>query len=245
MGESSNMTTLPPGRTTRTISDRAFPTSGMLRRLNPAVAQTKLSSANGRESASPAIMVTELDIPRVEALEFARETIEEESGKPLVLPAKTRKEETGTTPATPPLEVDGKTLIARDAKKNPLLSTCTWSEDAVQRVFRVPAGFMRNRTQDRIEKVAADRGITAITLEVVEAGIEYSRQLMAQMVESYQAKPEISRQEMAEEKAGKTAAGKSSNSGTRKDENREMPTPMNEVGVMSAMRQIARGEAES
>lgn len=178
-------------------------------------------------------------------LEFARKTIEEESGKPLVLPAKTRKEETGTTPATPPLEVDGKTLIARDAKKNPLLSTCTWSEDAVQRVFRVPAGFMRNRTQDRIEKVAADRGITAITLEVVEAGIEYSRQLMAQMVESYQAKPEISRQEMAEEQAGKKAAGKSSNNGTRKDENREMPTPMNEVGVMSAMRQIARGEAES
>jgi len=178
-------------------------------------------------------------------LEFARETIEEESGKPFVLPEKTTAQETEATPAATTPESDGRKLIARDAKKNPLLSTFTWSEDAVRRVFRVPAGFMRNRTQERVESVADERGVTAITLEIVEAGIEYSRQLMTQMVESYEANPEVSRQQMAEDEAGKAAAGKSSDAGTRQDESSNLPTPMNEVGVMSAMRQKARRAAES
>ena len=50
-----------------------------------------------------------------------------------------------------------KKLIARDAKNVPLVSTFAWTDDAAQRVLRVPAGFMRNRTQDRIEAMAAER----------------------------------------------------------------------------------------
>jgi hypothetical protein len=71
MGESSNIATRPPGRTTRIISDSAVSTLGILRRLNPAVAQLKLSSANGKESASPVIMVTEPDMLRDLDLDLA------------------------------------------------------------------------------------------------------------------------------------------------------------------------------
>ena len=51
-------------------------------------------------------------------------------------------------------------LIARDDKKNPLISTFDWTDDAVQRIFRVPAGFMRNKTQERVEELARERAAT-------------------------------------------------------------------------------------
>jgi len=75
-------------------------------------------------------------------LEFARQVIEEETGTPL---------EIGT--ATTGVAAD-KRLVARDDKKNPLISTFEWKTDAAQRILRVPAGFMRNKTQERIEELA-------------------------------------------------------------------------------------------
>src|SRR5574337_593049 len=52
---------------------------------------------------------------------------------------------------------EDKHLVARDAKHVPLLSAYAWSGEAVERILRVPAGFMRNRTQERIEALAAER----------------------------------------------------------------------------------------
>ena len=66
MGDNSRIASLPPGRITRIISDNAFSMSGIFLRLNPAVAQAKLSSENGRERESPDIIVMTLDIPREE-----------------------------------------------------------------------------------------------------------------------------------------------------------------------------------
>lgn len=73
-------------------------------------------------------------------------------------------------------------LIARDAANNPLLSRFDWTDDAVARVLRVPAGFMRDRTQLRIEELAAEREAGLIDLQLVEDGIDHGRQMMAEML---------------------------------------------------------------
>jgi len=92
---------------------------------------------------------------------------------------------------------EGLRLIARDAANNPLLSRFDWTENAAQRVLRVPAGFMRDRTQRRIEELAAEKGATAIDLALVEEGIEHGRRMMAEM---------IGQQEAAKKQAARPAA---------------------------------------
>ncbi|MEN3336998.1 MAG: hypothetical protein V7647_674, partial [Acidobacteriota bacterium] len=76
-------------------------------------------------------------------------------------------------------------LIARDDRKNPLISTFTWTSDAVPRILRVPAGFMRNQTQERIEELARERGAAVIDLALVEDGIEIGKRMMAEMMATY------------------------------------------------------------
>ena len=55
----------------------------------------------------------------------------------------------------------------------------------MQRIFRVPAGFMRNKTQERIEELARERAAAAIDLALVEDGIEMGKQMMAEMIATY------------------------------------------------------------
>jgi len=76
-------------------------------------------------------------------------------------------------------------LVARDDRKNPLISTFEWTADAVPRILRVPAGYMRDKTQARIEELAAERGATTITLALVEEGIEFGKKMMAEMIANY------------------------------------------------------------
>ena len=76
-------------------------------------------------------------------------------------------------------------LIARDDKKNPLISTFDWTDDAAQRILRVPAGFMRNKTQERVEGLARERALTAIDLGLVEEGIEIGKKIMAEVIANY------------------------------------------------------------
>lgn len=73
-------------------------------------------------------------------------------------------------------------LVARDAKNVPLLSALGWSSEAVERILRVPSGFMRDRTQQRIEALAAERGVGAVSLALVEEGIAIGRQMMEEML---------------------------------------------------------------
>jgi len=77
---------------------------------------------------------------------------------------------------------DGKRLIARDSAKTPVFSAFEWSEDAVERILRVPSGFMRDRTQARIEELARQHGDAQIDLARVEEGIELGLQTMAELV---------------------------------------------------------------
>jgi len=108
-------------------------------------------------------------------LEFAKRVIEEETGAPVELGTAPVSEE--TVP-----DLSEKKLIARDAKNVPLVSTFDWTPEAAQRALRIPSGFMRNRTQDRIEALATERSLTQIDLALVEEGIEFGKQAMAEML---------------------------------------------------------------
>jgi len=61
----------------------------------------------------------------------------------------------------------------------------TWNDDAVARLNRVPEGYMRTMTRKRVEEVATQRATQQITLEIVEAGIEAGKQMMAKFLEAY------------------------------------------------------------
>ncbi len=52
-----------------------------------------------------------------------------------------------------------------------------WQAASLARISRVPDG-MREKTRTRIEEVARERGVTDITLEIVEAGLEKARKAM-------------------------------------------------------------------
>ena len=137
-------------------------------------------------------------------LEFAREVIEEETGAPLQIQAPSpgdvarpsaagrshRSSGAGSDPSagsgSPRATSSGEArLIARDDRKNPLISTFDWTSEAVQRILRVPAGFMRNKTQERIEELARERAAAAIDLALVEDGIEIGKRMMAEMIANY------------------------------------------------------------
>jgi proto-chlorophyllide reductase subunit len=116
--------------------------------------------------------------------------IEEETGTPLDIPASASASAPvfaeGATARQAPRDGESK-LIARDDKKNPLVSQFDWTADAMQRIFRVPAGFMRNKTQERIEELARERSATTIDLGLVEDGIELGKKMMAEMISTYSA----------------------------------------------------------
>ncbi len=117
-------------------------------------------------------------------LDFARQVIEDETGTPLDIQAPAAAAgAAGGSPAEASTGAASEAkLIARDDKNNPLISTFDWTTDAAQRVLRVPAGFMRNKTQERIEELARERGATTIDLSLVEEGIEIGKRMMAEMI---------------------------------------------------------------
>jgi nucleotide-binding universal stress UspA family protein len=91
--------------------------------------------------------------------EFVRHVIEEETGKPLEIQA--------------------------PSSSDRVISTFDWTNEAAQRILRVPAGFMRNKAQERIEELARERAAAAIDLALVEEGIEIGRRMMAAPGGSY------------------------------------------------------------
>jgi hypothetical protein len=133
-------------------------------------------------------------------LDFARRVIEEETGAPLEIgpggpsaAAPTRSREDGPAGRASGAPGVGETspdqpqprLIARDERKNPLISAFDWTADAAQRILRVPAGFMRSKTQERIEELARERAAGPIDLALVEEGIEIGKRMMAEMIATY------------------------------------------------------------
>jgi nucleotide-binding universal stress UspA family protein len=120
-------------------------------------------------------------------LDFARQVIEEETGTPLDIQAPPARAEARSEEKASPVAAGEARLVARDDRKNPLISTFEWTSDAAQRVLRVPAGYMRNKTQERIEELARERSASAIDLGLVEEGIEIGKKMMAEMIATYSA----------------------------------------------------------
>ena len=113
-------------------------------------------------------------------LDFARQVIEEETGTPLDIQGRAAE-----VPHSAAVGSGEARLVARDDKKNPLISTFEWTADAAQRILRVPAGFMRSKTQERIEELARERAAATIDLALVEDGIEIGKKMMAEMISTY------------------------------------------------------------
>jgi nucleotide-binding universal stress UspA family protein/Zn finger protein HypA/HybF involved in hydrogenase expression len=60
-----------------------------------------------------------------------------------------------------------------------------WTPEAVQRLDRVPAGFMRDMTREEIERVARDKGASTVDLALCEEGIGHARNTMNEVIAGY------------------------------------------------------------
>ncbi len=185
--------------------------------------------------------------------EFARVMIEEETGEPVTIEAREQAAEAnGNGDAEAP--ADERKLIARDEDRVPLLSNHEWTADAVERILRVPAGFMRDRTQERVELVAREKHVPQIGIKTVEEGIALGRELMEQMIAAYEMgktdeSPAAGVAE-AEAKAATTAgrcpfsalaeAG-ASEAQVEAAKDAKAGTYLNEVGLMSALDEKRKG----
>jgi len=197
-------------------------------------------------------------------LEMAQRFVEEETGilyDPAEAPAlgEDDLDEDEAAEAAGEAADDGLRLIARDAANNPLMSRFDWTDDAVARLLRVPAGFMRDRTQTRVEELADEKGVgygdgrgeTPIDLALVEEGIQHGLRMMAEM---------MGQQEAAKKKAAARGDGANGGNGAAAEEcpvehdgaaephGKEQPRlALNEVSVMSEMekkrRSLSGGQA--
>jgi nucleotide-binding universal stress UspA family protein/rubrerythrin len=61
----------------------------------------------------------------------------------------------------------------------------TWTEEAVARLGRVPAGFMRDMTREAIERVAREKQLGVVDLAVCEEGIGHARTTMNEVIAGY------------------------------------------------------------
>src|SRR5437016_1541452 len=86
------------------------------------------------------------------------------------------------------------TLLAR-TKFTPAAETRTqeataagafrWTPEAVARLNRVAAGFMRDMTREEVEKVAREKAVLTVDLAVCEEGIGHARNTMNEVIAGY------------------------------------------------------------
>lgn len=57
-----------------------------------------------------------------------------------------------------------------------------WADEAIKRLERVPKGFMRNMTKNRVEKYAKEMGTNIVTFEIAENGIAGAKNSMSSMM---------------------------------------------------------------
>ena len=68
-------------------------------------------------------------------------------------------------------------------------SPLQWTDEAVERLNLVPAGFMRNITQTRIEQRAQENNITQVTLDFAARVVEDGRSLANEVLGQYYQQP--------------------------------------------------------
>ncbi len=60
-----------------------------------------------------------------------------------------------------------------------------WTQEAIARLDRVPAGFMRDMTREEVERLAREKGAETIDLALCEAGIGHARNTMNEVIAGY------------------------------------------------------------
>ena len=70
-------------------------------------------------------------------------------------------------------------------KRQGFESPVKWTEEAIERLNLVPAGFMRNITQTRIEQRAQENDIEEVTLDFAARVIEDGRSLANEVLGQY------------------------------------------------------------
>jgi len=118
-------------------------------------------------------------------------------------------------------------LVARDKKGVLLKSVFEWKTDAIERILRVPGGFMRDGVQTKVEKIALDKKLMEIDLGLVEEGIELGKKMMEEMILS-----QTEKEHAAEPKSKPIYSDID-----KVDYNMDKPPkePMNEVSIMSEL----------
>jgi hypothetical protein len=71
-----------------------------------------------------------------------------------------------------------------DKEGNGQAGEFVWTPEAADRLNRVPAGFMREMTREKIEKTAREKGVTTIDLALCEEGIDHARRTMSEVIAS-------------------------------------------------------------
>lgn len=112
-------------------------------------------------------------------LDCVQEIIKEELGN---LPIKVA-ETTEALEKTPAAAVSELPIVGTDDEGHAMRSALAWQDDALQRMLRVPAGFMRERTQSRVEEAAAESGAAEVTMALVEEGLQRGRDMMNKLLE--------------------------------------------------------------
>ncbi len=72
-----------------------------------------------------------------------------------------------------------------DTKGNGGSGEFAWTREAMTRLNRVPAGFMRDMTREEIERVAREKGVATIDLALCEEGIGHARNTMNEVIAGY------------------------------------------------------------
>ncbi|AWT59151.1 MAG: Light-independent protochlorophyllide reductase subunit B [Candidatus Moanabacter tarae] len=117
-------------------------------------------------------------------LEFAEKILTELGHEESIAEYAEKNDRDGGTVEEEEIHDSGLKLIVRDKGNVPLRSVFSWTDDAAERILRVPAGFMRDRVQGKVENMALDEKILEINLELVEKGISAGRQMMEEMLAS-------------------------------------------------------------
>jgi len=80
----------------------------------------------------------------------------------------------------------GRDSDGKEAKQDRLSTGAHWHAAALARLMRVPEGFMRDASRDRVENYARAKGVAEISLPVVEEGLAEARKAMEEMMASQQ-----------------------------------------------------------
>jgi hypothetical protein len=166
-------------------------------------------------------------------MSFCKDVIEEETGKPMSI-SESSFEENGKNGN------DELPAVGQDANGVALRSSYSWTEKAVARILKVPAGFMRDRTQTYVEDIAAEQGVSEIDLPQVKGGLDIGRKKMEEMLGQAKA-------QAPDNNAGSGAEGCPANEKTNGQEEANAtddvpknPKMMNEVGLMSEMENLRK-----